>query len=158
MSPCPDSDSAADRGGALAALLPRGGSLLPPSARGLLPGRSCQTQEDLRLDPKTRQPRPPDRQHYPVPAAEAASGLLPSAGREGGVPAPAEKVGDTRVSRSMEARGEVFVRRQLQRLINSLAALGTLIGRSVLFVSYSLSMCVYLKVTILHDWYQRAFV
>lgn len=95
VSVFPDSDSAADRGGALAALLPRRGSLLPPSARGLLPGRSGQTQEDLRLDPETRQPRPPNRQHHPVPAAEAASGLLPSTGCEGGVPASAEKVDDT---------------------------------------------------------------
>lgn len=87
-----DSDSATDRGGALAALLPRRRSFLPSSARGLLPGRSGQTEEDLRLEPETWKPGPPHCQHHPVPAAEAAPGLLPSAGCEGGVPASAEKV------------------------------------------------------------------
>lgn len=43
----PDSDSPTDRGGALAALFPSRGSLLPPPARGLLPGCSGQTQENL---------------------------------------------------------------------------------------------------------------
>lgn len=57
----PDPDPPSDRGSALAALLPRRGSLLPPSARGLLPGRSGQTQEDLRLEPEAWQPRPPHR-------------------------------------------------------------------------------------------------
>lgn len=83
-SPCvftPDPDSTADRGDPLAALLPRRGPLLPPAARGLLPGRAAQTQEDLRLEPETWQPGPTHRQHHPVPAAAAASGLLPPAGR-----------------------------------------------------------------------------
>lgn len=93
-----DPDPPSDRGGPLAALLSRRGSFLPPAARGLLPGRSGQTQEDLRLEPQTWQPRPPNCQHHPVPAAEAAPGMLPSAGREGGVPASAEKVDDTCVS------------------------------------------------------------
>lgn len=94
---CPDPDSAADRGDPLAALLPRRGPLLPPSARGLLPGCPGQTQEDLRLEPETGQPGPSHRQHHLVPAAEAASGLLPPSGREGGVPASAEKVDDTQM-------------------------------------------------------------
>lgn len=104
----PDPDSPSDGGGSLARLLPRRGSLLPPSARGLLPGRSGQTQEDLRLEPETWQLGPPHRPHHPVPAAEAASGLLPSAGCEGGVPASAEKVDDTWYY-VFKARGELFI-------------------------------------------------
>jgi len=88
----PDPDPPSDGGGALAPLLPRRGSLLPPAARGLLPGRADQTPEDLRLEPEARQPGPPHRAQHPGPAAEAAPGLLPPAGREGRVPASAEKV------------------------------------------------------------------
>lgn len=87
-----DPDSSADRGGALAALLSGRGSLLSPAARGLLPGRSGQTQEDLRLEPQTGQPGPAHSAHHPGSTVETTTGLLPSAGREGGVSAAAEKV------------------------------------------------------------------
>lgn len=124
----PDPDPPSDRGGALAGLLPRRGSLLPPSARGLLPGRSGQTQEDLWLEPQTRQPRPPHRPHHPVPAAEAAPSLLPSAGREGGVPASAEKVDDpscSQAARRQEERSLSEGSCKLQRLISNLSRLNS---------------------------------
>lgn len=112
VSVLPDPDPPSDGGGPLAPLFARGGSLLPPPARGLLPGRPAQAEEDLRLEPEAGKPGPTHGQHHPVPAAEAASGLLPPPGSQGGIPASAEEVDTSLMTLGIIRLIKVLVRRK----------------------------------------------